>query len=103
VRFPLLQIAQVLLGGLAGGVSGQPCQVREHPGRSLLFEPREDCGEPVGWQSASCGSHGFADVTDGTGRRRKSENAHRIPTMAVDDSLHPLRPSWHRAQRGRPF
>ena len=103
VRFTFLQMAQFLLGFWAGTVSAHPCQVREHPGWSLVFEPMEDCCQPVGGQSAACGSDGLADLTDKAFRMRKIQNAHRIGTMVVDQPRPPLRSILHRAHLCRPF
>ncbi len=41
VRFALLQIGQFLADDWAGIASGQPGQMREHAGGSLVFEPME--------------------------------------------------------------
>ena len=64
VHLTLVQIRQFLLDSGTGIARGQPGQVLEHARGSLVFESVPHSLKPRGWQPASGGLHGLADLID---------------------------------------
>ena len=74
----------------------------EHPFWSLVTDMVQHAFQPVSGQSASCCLHRLPDRADIFGGMRKVENAHRIRTVVIHQSLQPLRAILHRAHLAGP-